>query len=66
MKNQILSIAIIVTSILYCIVLHNIYTYFNEDAIPDKFQSQQSTHICYDISHKTCDGNCECDGMECN
>lgn len=23
-------------------------------------------HNCIDSSHNTCDGNCECDGMECN
>jgi hypothetical protein len=25
-----------------------------------------NVHICIDSSHNTCDGNCECDGMECN
>jgi hypothetical protein len=24
-----------------------------------------STHICSDRSHKSCDGNCECDGLAC-
>jgi hypothetical protein len=24
-----------------------------------------NVHICIDSSHNTCDGNCECDGMEC-
>lgn len=23
-------------------------------------------HRCSDPSHQTCDGNCICDGMECN
>ena len=23
-------------------------------------------HTCIDKSHNTCDGVCECDGMECN
>jgi hypothetical protein len=23
-------------------------------------------HHCYDSTHETCDGVCECDGMECN
>lgn len=22
-------------------------------------------HVCTDLSHNTCDGLCECDGMEC-
>lgn len=22
-------------------------------------------HICKDLTHQTCDGNCECDGLEC-
>lgn len=22
-------------------------------------------HVCYDKTHKTCDGHCECDGLEC-
>ena len=25
-----------------------------------------NSHICTDLSHNTCDGVCECDGMECN
>ena len=24
-----------------------------------------NSHICTDLSHNTCDGVCECDGMEC-
>lgn len=24
-----------------------------------------NVHICIDSSHNTCDGNCECDEMEC-
>lgn len=23
-------------------------------------------HICADTTHKTCDGNCQCDGLGCN
>ena len=23
------------------------------------------SHVCIDPMHKTCDGTCECDGMEC-
>ena len=24
------------------------------------------THICFDSTHAKCDGECECDGMECS
>jgi hypothetical protein len=24
-----------------------------------------NTHQCIDKTHKTCDGECECDGLEC-
>jgi len=29
--------------------------------VPDKFTG----HMCRDTTHRTCDGFCECDGMEC-
>lgn len=28
--------------------------------------SRASSHECSDDTHQNCDGNCECDGMECN
>lgn len=28
-------------------------------------KNSTNVHICTDKSHNTCDGVCECDGMEC-
>lgn len=25
-----------------------------------------TTHICVDLTHQSCDGNCECDGLGCD
>ncbi len=25
-----------------------------------------NTHVCIDSTHLRCDGECECDGMDCN
>ena len=27
--------------------------------------SNEPKHVCVDKTHQTCDGSCECDGMEC-
>lgn len=47
-------------SILIVIIL--ILTTIN---IPGCAASRVPTHKCIDSTHKTCDGECECDGFEC-
>ena len=31
----------------------------------DKIDMGDNLHFCVDGSHKTCDSECECDGLEC-
>jgi hypothetical protein len=31
----------------------------------ERHQNSDLVHICADTTHKTCDGVCICDGMEC-
>ena len=41
--------------------------YVTESSINlDSLRSTQPTHQCVDTSHSSCDGTCECDGIECN
>lgn len=41
-------------------------TRVEEDKLPESFEPhEQALHICYDSTHATCDGWCECDGVGC-
>jgi hypothetical protein len=36
------------------------------EKLPDSFEEhEQALHTCYDSTHATCDGWCECDGVGC-
>lgn len=58
--------AVILLMILYILLV--IYVLYNSHTknCSDKIEKSNTNHTCIDISHKTCDSSCECDGFECN
>lgn len=45
-------------TLILCAVLFSAFT-------KDNSQTPVNTHQCYDKTHITCDGYCECDGLGC-
>ena len=52
--------------ILALMILFTIFSVTESSINLDLLGSTQPTHQCVDTSHSSCDGTCECDGMECN
>lgn len=55
-------IALILSSIGILIVFNILRPYVEKI----KIDIPSDIHICSDINHITCDGNCECDGLGCS
>ena len=52
--------------ILALMILFTIFSVTESSINLNLLESTQPTHQCVDTSHSSCDGTCECDGMECN
>ncbi len=52
--------------ILALMILFTIFSVTESSINLDLLGSTQPTHQCVDTTHSSCDGTCECDGMECN